>query len=128
VTATLDARPTDTALAHPNRRRAERLKPAYGTVCALHRRPQLRGVGLVWDLSRTGVSMFVAHPPAVGDRVRAELSTEDGGQEPLAVTLRVVWVRPAPTGDYALGAEFARPLTDAELEPFVTPRAVAPAW
>lgn len=104
--------PTPTA----ERRTAARFRPALGTVCRLG--PD-RPAGLVWDLSGTGVSMLVAGPPAAGAEVAAELASEGGAA--MAVDLRVVHVRPVPTGDFLLGARFARPLGEDALRPFLAP-------
>lgn len=119
-----DAPPTSATAVE--RRIAPRYRPAFGTVCRLATgRPV---VGLVWNISRTGVSMLLASPPETGAEVAAELAAEDGGAA-LAVTLRVVHVRPVPTGDYLLGARFGRPLEDDELRPFLTPPPEAgPGW
>lgn len=107
----------------PDRRQAERHRPAFGTVCRI--RGQSTGVGLVCDLSRTGVGMLLADPPAVGEVVDAALAAEAGGRG-VAVTFRVVRVTPSGTGDYVLGAAFDTPLGEDELRPFVTPP-LAPA-
>src|SRR4051812_21273647 len=101
------------------RRAAPRFRPAHGTVCRLDRNPK-QAVGLVGDLSATGVSMFLADPPAPGEFVAGEL-TGEGNAVGLPVLLRVVHVRPTSTGDFVLGAQFARPLSEAELKPFLTP-------
>lgn len=99
-----------------DRRLAPRFQPAFGTVCRFDRdHPQ---VGLVWNLSRTGVSMLLADPPAAGTRVVGELTAEGGGAA-LPVTLHVVHVRPVDTGDYLLGAKFDRPLDPEEMRPFL---------
>jgi hypothetical protein len=82
-------------------------------------------VGLVWNLSRTGVSVLIGDPPPAGAEIGAVLSA-GGGEAGLAVTLRVVHVREVATGDYLFGARFARPLGEAELAPFVSPRPAAP--
>jgi hypothetical protein len=98
-----------------DRRAAPRFRPAHGTVCRLE-----AAVGLVWDLSRTGVSMLVTDPPAPGSILAGELTGEDVVVG-LPVLLQAVHVRKAATGDYILGAQFVRPLTESELAPFLTP-------
>lgn len=113
-----DLTPSTPPPADDDRRIAQRFVPAFGTVCRL-RRDQPR-VGLVWNISRTGVSMLLADPPAAGTAVDAELTTEAGGHG-LPVVLHVVHVRPSATGDYLLGARFDAPLDDTQLRPFVTP-------
>lgn len=104
------------------RRVAPRYQPAFGTVCRLNR-PSADGeptLGLVWNISETGVSMLLADPPEKGAQLEAELTTESGGAG-LPVGLRVVHVREMPLGDYFLGAQFTRPLAAADLKPFLLP-------
>lgn len=104
------------------RRVAPRFQPAFGTVCRLNR-PSPDGtpaLGLVWNISETGVSMLLADPPERGTQLDAELTTEFGGAG-LPVALRVVHVREMPMGDFFLGAQFARPLAPDELKPFLLP-------
>jgi hypothetical protein len=105
----------------PDRRIAQRFQPAFGTIYrfANGSSPEDAGVGLVWNISQTGVSMLLADPPQRGEVVRGELATDAGN--PLAMELKVVHVRPVSTGDYLLGAQFARPLNYEELERFLTP-------
>ena len=110
--------PATTLEATAERRVARRFHPALHTVCRL--RPDARGVGLVWDVSETGVSMLLAHPPQAGTDVEGTL-TADGGGAGVTRTLRVVHVRPLPTGDFFLGAQFAPPLTGEEMQAFVGP-------
>lgn len=98
------------------RRAAPRFQPAFGTVCRFD--PAHPRLGLVWNLSRTGVSMLLADPPAAGSRVTAELAAE-GSAIGLLVTLHVVHVRPVDTGDYLLGARFDQPLDPEEMRPFL---------
>ena len=102
-----------------DRRAAPRFRPAHGTVCRLDRGPK-PAVGLVADLSATGVSMWIASPPEPGEYVAGEL-TGEADAVGLPVLLRVVHVRLGSTGDFVLGAQFARPLTEAELAPFLAP-------
>jgi len=107
--------------APPSERRiAPRLQPAFGTICKLRPADGTPAIGLVCNLSETGVSMFVADPPAKGEEMEAELAPEDGGPG-LAITLRVVHVRRTPTGDFCLGAQFTRPLGVEEIQQFLTP-------
>ena len=103
-----------------DRRGATRFRPALGTVCRLG--PAWPRVGLVWDLSETGLSALFGDPPPAGAELAAVLDAGDGAGG-LPVTLRVVHVREAATGDYVLGARFARPLAAAELRPFLAPAA-----
>lgn len=112
----------------PERRAATRFQPAFGTVCRLGR-PDPGGqptLGLVWNISETGVSMLLADPPEKGAQLDGELTTESGGAG-LPVSLRVVHVREMPMGDFFLGAQFARPLAPDELRPFLLPLPPPPA-
>ncbi len=112
--STLDA-PAGTA----ERRIARRFQPALHTICRL--RAETRGVGLVWDVSETGVSMLLANPPLAGTAVEGTLSAEGGDGETVTRTLHVVHVRPLPTGDFFLGAHFSPPLNAEEMRAFVGP-------
>jgi hypothetical protein len=103
-----------------DRRTAPRFRPAHGTVCRINREPE-PGVGLVWDISTSGVSMLVADPPAPGAILAGELTGEDVAIG-LPVLLQAVHARPTSTGDYILGARFLRPLSEHELTPFLTPQ------
>lgn len=99
------------------RRISVRRKPAVGTVCRFDGPP---GIGLIWNISRTGISMLVSEAVAPGDRLSGLLETVEG-DEMLAVGLKVVHARRIETGDLFVGAAFDRPLSPAELRPFVVP-------
>ena len=99
-----------------DRRVAPRFQPALGTVCRF--RTPARRVGLVCNISESGISMLVADPPPAGVAVEAELTAEEH-DEGLPVVLHVVHVRPADTGDYLLGAKFAAPLLAEQMKPFL---------
>jgi hypothetical protein len=105
-------------LAPPNveRRVAKRFEPAYGTVYRLNDTND----ALVWNISATGVSMFVANPPESGTTVSGALVLE-AGDTVLLAAVRIVHVRKVETGDYVVGAQFVRPLSRDELQPFLTP-------
>lgn len=113
---------TPTAINPTERRIAPRFQPAFGTICRLHSRDGNGNtvVGLVWNISETGISMLIADPPARGEQLDAELTTESG-DEVLPLSLRVVHVREMPVGDYFIGAQFSRPLAEAELRRFLLP-------
>lgn len=105
-----------------DRRVAPRLSPAFGTVCRFDP-PGGKGetiVGLVWNISQTGLSMLITDPPQPGSVLTGELASEDG-TTPVSVVFRVIHIRPVPTGDYLLGAQFHRALTAEEMKPFLTP-------
>src|SRR5262249_20225010 len=98
------------------RRIAPRFQPAFGPIWRLHASGDngRTTVGLVWNISETGVSMLIADPPARGSQLDAELTTEAGG-DLLPLSLRVVHIREMPVGDFFIGAQFSRPLAEAEL-------------
>ncbi len=103
----------------PNRRAAPRRQATVGTVCRLTGGPERQArFALVWNISSSGVSMFLDEAPERGSVLTGELATmDDTGALP--VTLRVIHVRPIRTGDFFLGAQFQRPLAPDEMRPFV---------
>jgi PilZ domain len=112
----------DTTPSPDERRVSPRHRPAVGTTCRFD--PAGGGTahadGLVWNISRTGVSMLLATKPTAGEILTGELTAEHDPAE-LPVMLRVVHVKQVPTGDYLIGAEFFRPLAPAELARFTAP-------
>ena len=76
-------------------------------------------MGLVWNISQTGISMLLADPPERGGVVSGELISEMGPGLPIA--LRIVHIRQVSTGDYLLGAQFNRKLEPEEIQSFLTP-------
>ena len=108
-------------LSPSERRISPRYHPAHGTLCRLKPRPGEQGiVGLVWNISSTGVSMLVAAPPEPGTMFEGEL-VADGWGVGLPIALRVVHVRQVKTGDYLMGAQFGRPLAEDEMDTFLAP-------
>lgn len=104
------------------RRGAPRFQPAFGTVLRLNPgdgggRPT---VGLVWNISQSGVSLLLAEQPVRGAELDAELTTESDSPG-LSVAVRVVHIREMPNGDYFVGAQFTRHLGQEELKRFLTP-------
>jgi hypothetical protein len=114
--------PSPVANGVSDRRIAPRYQPAFGTVCRIgpntKTKPAL--IGLVWNISETGVSMLVGKPPKAGAEVPGELSLEAGGGG-VSIALRVVHIRPMKTGDYIVGAQFERRLAPEELRLFLLP-------
>jgi hypothetical protein len=108
------------------RRVAPRFQPAFATICRLRPADGSPFAGLVWNISETGLSMLTTNRPKVGEDLAAELEAEAGGTT-VALGLRVVHATPVPTGDCLVGARFDRPLTEAELQHFVTPPETAKA-
>jgi hypothetical protein len=98
---------------------APRRQPTLGTVCRLAPTPDgERWIGLVWNLSASGLSMLLNEALEPGAAVAAELMTESGGSK-LPITLKVAHVTRLRTGDYFLGGQFDRPLTGDEMRPFL---------
>jgi hypothetical protein len=109
------------------RRVAARLQPAFRTICRLNRlEAGHSAIGLVWDLSETGVSMLMAKPPKPGAELTGELTPEDGGQA-VPVQLRVIHVKPMMTGDFIMGARFGSPLPEEHLKSFLAASTARPA-
>ena len=108
------------------RRISPRLQPAFRTICRLNRieigRPS---IGLVWDLSETGISMLMSDPPRPGAELTGELTPEDGGRS-VSVSLLVIHVKPMTTGDYIMGARFQSPLAVDEMKSFLAASAGKP--
>jgi PilZ domain len=106
----------------PDRRVALRHRHTSDTVCHVIAPGAPGGPAvqaLVWNISTTGLCVLFPGPYAVGSVLAAALATGSGSVLP--VVLRVVHCRPLKTGEYAIGARFERPLTEAELTPFVAP-------
>jgi len=76
------------------------------------------GSGLVWNISRTGVSILVGVALAAGSSVEVELIGA-GGRVRLRVGLRVIHRTEIQTGDFIVGGQFGRSLEDQELLPFL---------
>jgi hypothetical protein len=75
-------------------------------------------IGLIWNISRSGISMLRNDPPAAGDHLAGLLETMTDAHA-LRVGLTVVHVTKLDTGDYFVGGHFDRPLTDEQLRPYV---------
>jgi hypothetical protein len=111
---------TFTVAEQTERRRAVRRQPAIGTEFhCTYSGNQAPGVGLVWNISTSGLSMLVRESHHRGDLIRGELVTING-QDSLSTSLQVTHSRNIETGDYFLGAQFERSLTETELRPFIT--------
>jgi|GEM_PF-1434000 len=115
----------DAIAAAPSDRRVKpRFQPTYGATCRLNSTPQQHA--LVWDISAYGVGLLLASLPEAGAEIPVELHTEGGGA-PITTSLRVTHIRPLSTGDYFVGAKFARSLTEAEIDALTTPAAAKPS-
>ena len=101
------------------RRHSPRRQPTLGTTCRLMSQAgKSLGVGLVWNISASGVSMFVGTKLDPGTELKGELFASET-RDALALTLRVAHLAKLLTGDYFIGGQFERPLTEQELRPFV---------
>jgi hypothetical protein len=101
------------------RRSAPRRQPTLGTVCHLTSTSGDEiGLGLVWNISASGVSMLLPHRLQPGTTVGAELETAGAGYA-LPLTLRIAHVAQLRTGDYFVGGQFLRPLAPEEMRPFL---------
>ena len=105
-------------VAAASERRVALRHPALGTVCRLDTEPDQQSTALVWNISSSGVSMLVPKPLEPGSGVHGVLETIRG-RHPLPVDMHVVHVKQLETGDYWMGAHFDRPLSAAEMKPFV---------
>ena len=111
---TLDCLPETIA----ERRRATRRQPAHETVCRLTDADGDQiACGLVWNLSATGVSLLSDVKFEPGDQFSADLVCQRGGA--LCLGLTVVHVSRMRTGDYVVGGQFSRSLSEEEQRPFV---------
>ena len=103
----------------PERRRAMCRRPAQGTTCQLAtaagKEPRL---GLVWNISATGVSMLLGEPLEPGTQFQGELLAA-AGHTSLDLSMRVQHLCKLRTGDYFVGGQFQRQLTAQELKPFL---------
>ena len=100
------------------RRRAPRRQPALGTFLRLNATDGTgKRLGLVWNISASGVSLLFNETVKAGEILVGELATERGAELP--VNLRVHHVSKLQTGDYVLGCQFDHPLTADQIKPFV---------
>jgi len=115
--------PREGNTAPADRRVVPRRQPTLGTVCRLSSDSgEWLGTGLVWNLSSSGLSLFVPHRLEPGRQIEGELSTTDGRTR-LPLNLRVAHTSSVLTGDYFIGAQFHRALTAEEMRPFLGPTA-----
>ncbi len=76
-------------------------------------------IGLLWNISVTGVSMLLHEPLEAGSTVSGMLETLTGNHT-LPVSGRVIHLKQLETGDYFMGAHFAQPIRDEDMKPFVS--------
>ena len=100
------------------RRRAPRRQPTQGTTCHLVIPGGEPRTALVWNISTSGISMLLAEKIEAGKEIRGELCPARGdGSTP--ITLRITHVSRIRTGDYFLGAQFQKPLSQEQMNPFL---------
>lgn len=101
------------------RRQAPRRQPTVGTLCRLTSETgEAVALGLVWNLSTTGVSMLVPRAFEAGAQLEARLVSADAGWS-VTRQLRVAHLSRLQTGDYVLGGQFNHALIASEMEPFL---------
>lgn len=101
------------------RRVAPRRQPTLGTVCHLNlERSDEPELGLVWNISTTGISMLLCERPRADACLTGTLLTMDGEHE-MPISIRVVHVKKLETGDYLMGAQFSEAIVPDDLSPFV---------
>ncbi len=116
----MSAAPTPAAPQPTDERRiAPRRQPAMGTVCRLDSSDGGPApLALVWNISRTGVSMLLSAPVPSGTALAGYLELM-AGDAMLRVAMKVIHVKPLETGDFFIGAHFERPLASDEMKPFI---------
>lgn len=102
-----------------DRRIAPRRQPAMGTVCRFSGTEVKPAMGLIWNISTSGISMLLHTPFEVKAVVSGTLETMDG-RYTQPITFQVVHVKQLETGDYFMGGHFQRALTPEEMDPFVS--------
>ncbi len=101
------------------RRIAPRRQPAMGTVCRLDSPDGGPApLALIWNISKTGISMLLSAPQPAGTVLLGYLETMVG-EAMLRVAMKVIHLKPLDTGDYFIGAHFEHPLTAEQMKPFV---------
>jgi hypothetical protein len=109
------------------RRIAPRRQPTLGTVCHLTTDTgEAQGIGLVWNLSVSGVSMLLNKTFPTGTVLAGRLRTADERGD-LPFQMRVAHVARLRTGDWFVGGQFQRPLVPEEMRPFLGEAAPARA-
>jgi ribosomal protein L32 len=102
----------------PERRRHPRRQAALGTVCRFGDDSALGELGLVWNLSTSGVSVLAHRACAAGARVQGMLTTIDAAVT-LPVAFEVAHVKELGTGDFVVAGPFLHKLAAAKLKPFI---------
>lgn len=101
-----------------DRRRAVRRQPAVGTFFRFDEPNDTDRMGLVWNISETGISMLLPESFERGVKLNGRLVSNDRSQS-LPVTFQVVHVRRIESGDHFVGGQFEKRLTPDEMKPFL---------
>jgi hypothetical protein len=102
-----------------DRRVATRRQPTLGTVYEMKSgEPGSSHVGLVWNLSSSGISLLLHQPVQPGSKMQGELTTMHNRGK-LALSAQVVHTYKLSTGDYFVGARLSTPLSDEQMQPFL---------
>lgn len=111
--------PSSIAETWADRRSSARRQPAVGTVYRMEpTRTREPAVGLVWNISASGLSMLLSESREPGDVLDGRLTTGNNCHD-LAIQFQVAHVRLLDTGDYFVGGQFDHRLTDDEIRPFL---------
>jgi hypothetical protein len=103
------------------RRHAPRRQPAIGTVCRFGANGMPTAempLGLVWNISESGVSVLVHDASEPGAELEGELTTMDA-RAALPIAFRVSHVKLLETGDYLVAGPFRKPISADAIHPFV---------
>jgi len=100
------------------RRRAPRRQPAIGTVCQFAAGSQMGGLGLVWNISTTGLSVLSSRSCETGIHLTGDLKSLDA-EATLPISFEVAHVKELGTGDFVIAGPFARTLAAAKIKPFI---------
>jgi len=106
-------------IATGERRRSPRRQPAIGTICQFTPRCAVNGMGLVWNISTSGVSVLANQPCEAGVRLEGELRTLDE-RATLPISFNVAHVKELETGDYVIAGPFPKTIAAAKIKPFIS--------
>lgn len=102
------------------RRHAPRRQPAIGTVCQFSSKSKVGRLGLVWNISTTGVSILSSKTCPPGVNLEGDLQTLDS-QSILPIQFEVAHVKELGTGDFVLAGPFPKALPASKIKPFIKP-------
>lgn len=118
--AVVKSGPSAMAETWADRRSSSRRQPAVGTVYRMEpskdREPV---VGLVWNISASGLSMLLSDSREPGDVLDGRLTTGNDSQD-VPIQVQIAHVRRLDTGDFFVGGQFEHRLTDDQVRPFLS--------